>query len=113
MTFKEAVASDIKAVFLNFDEFGTEHTVNGKKIVIVMDDDMSAQRAREFMGGGIYDSDVSIYTGSKTFFAAAAELGFRPVIGNNLRLDGVNYTVINVFENMGVYEITLQAYNGR
>ena len=33
------VARDIKAVFIDFDFFGEEHKVEGKQIVIVVDND--------------------------------------------------------------------------
>ena len=31
MTFKEAIQDDIKGVFLNFEEFGEYHNLNGQK----------------------------------------------------------------------------------
>ena len=37
--FKNMVARDIKAVFIDFDFFGEEHKVEGKQIVIVVDND--------------------------------------------------------------------------
>lgn len=37
--FKDMVARDLDAVFLNVDEFAELHMVEGKEIPVVMDDD--------------------------------------------------------------------------
>lgn len=37
MTFKEMVAADNAATFLNLDEFGETHTVEGSTITAIMD----------------------------------------------------------------------------
>ena len=39
--FKDAVSKDVKAVFLNLDEFANEHTLNGKTVVCVVDKDLT------------------------------------------------------------------------
>ena len=36
MTFKEIIEADIKNVFINFDEFASAHTINGKEILAVV-----------------------------------------------------------------------------
>ena len=38
MGFKELLRQDVKNVFLNPAEFGEEHTVNGKRMQIIIDD---------------------------------------------------------------------------
>ena len=38
LTFKELLRQDVKTVFLNPAEFGEEHTVNGKTMLIIIDD---------------------------------------------------------------------------
>ena len=39
MSLKDIIADDINNVFLNLDDFGEEHTIEGKKIVCIGDDD--------------------------------------------------------------------------
>lgn len=105
MGFKDIVKNDIKNVFLNFDEFATKHTINGKELLAVVDEDTSTERSI---------TDVNnIYYGSKLLYVAVDDLGFKPVIEGNIRLDNVMYQVNNITESMGVYEITLAAYVGR
>lgn len=114
MTFKEALNADIKNVFINLDEFADIHTINGKKISAVLDDDLTTDRAvKGGTGTDEYGNIANIFFGTKTMFVSAEELGFKPVIGNNLRVDGTVYTVVNVAENIGVYEITIRANGGR
>lgn len=114
MTFKDAVEADIRNVFINFDEFATEHTVNGQKLFAVTDDDLTAERAvKGGSGTDTYGNIGNIFFGSKLFFISATDLGFRPVTGNNIRIDGVLYTVVNVVDSMGIYEVTVQVVVGR
>ena len=39
MGFKEVVDDDIQNIFLNSSEFGTEHTLNGRKVICVIDEE--------------------------------------------------------------------------
>ena len=46
--FKDMVKADRRNVFLNFDEFGEEYTVEGEKIVIMIDtDELKARQGGE------------------------------------------------------------------
>ena len=38
LTFKDCAAADIDDVFFNTDEFANEHTINGKKLLAVLDE---------------------------------------------------------------------------
>ena len=42
--FKDMVADDIMAVFLNLDDFGDTYRVEGKDIIIVVDNDELKKR---------------------------------------------------------------------
>ena len=43
-SFKEMVERDRRLVFLDLDEFGEEHRVEGKTITVVLDDNALKQR---------------------------------------------------------------------
>lgn len=114
MTFKQTVEADIKNVFINFDEFATQHNINGKVIQAVEDDDLTTERAaRGGTGTDEFGNIGSIYFGARLLFVAKDDLGYRPVTGNSIRLDGDIYAVVNVVESMGLYEITLRAIQQR
>ena len=46
MTFKEILRKDIEQVFLNPEEFGEEHIVNGKPMMIMIDDNELTEREK-------------------------------------------------------------------
>ena len=44
LSFKDCIAADIHQVFLNEDEFAEIHTVDGKPMRVILDDDGLQQR---------------------------------------------------------------------
>lgn len=102
--FKDAIASDIKAVFLNSLEFADEHNINGNPVVCVVDRDVIKERnAKTYSeyAEGVYLEQIMI-------FVAKDDLSRVPVKGEMLRLDGQRYLVDEVSENMGMLEITIE-----
>lgn len=105
MSFKDVIKQDITNVFLNFEEFATKHNINGKAILAVVDDDLTTERSI---------TDVNnIYYGSKLMYVSAEEIGFKPTIGGNIRLDGMLYQIKSVTDSMGMYEVVMEKYQGR
>lgn len=49
MTFKELLKQDVSAVFLNPEEFGETHVVNGKEMVIVIDNYELSERQQSLI----------------------------------------------------------------
>lgn len=103
--FKDAVAADIKAVFINPLEFADKHNINGQAVDAVIDRDVIRERqlptAAEY-SEGVFREEMLVYVD-------AADLRRKPVRGEIFRLDGDLYLVSEVAENMGVLEITIQA----
>ena len=95
-TFKELLKADVHNIFLNPAEFGERHRVNGKIMVIVLDD----------MDG--------IYTRQLLFYVAADDFG-EPLPGQDtyLQLDGGTYKVVDATDECGIYAITLEANRSR
>jgi hypothetical protein len=75
-TFHDLVEAD-RAIFLNMDEFGTEHDVDGATITVVLEDEQ------------------------------VEELTARKMQGETLYIDGVGYTVDTWLEEMGVTRVGL------
>lgn len=103
--FKDAVANDIKSVFINVLEFADRHNINGEMVDAVIDTDVLKERqpptASEYAEG--------IFKDEKLVYVKHDELRRKPVKGEILRLDGDIYLVEEVAENMGVLEITISA----
>ena len=47
MNFKELVAQDNKRIFLNPDEFGEEHKIDGKEMLIIIDNYEEIEREKK------------------------------------------------------------------
>lgn len=103
-TFKELLREDAKRVFLNPDEFGESHTVNGKVMNIIIDDNELTEREKRMKSNmdGIYKKQTLI-------FVCAGDFGPLPGVGKVLTLDGNTFTVTDSMNEGGVYSIHLEA----
>ena len=97
-TFKEQIAADISTTFLNCLEFADTHTVNGKEMAAVVDDNELLERDKE-----------GTYKARRLVYVAKADFGPRPAQGAMLTLDGKAYKVKSCTEEAGVLAIELEA----
>lgn len=104
LDFKMAVHKDVKTVFLNPAEFGERHRVNGKIMVIVLDDLENIEREKKMKSNmdGIYARQV-------LFYVAAEDFGPLPAQGGLVDIDGQKYVVTDATDEAGMYGITVQA----
>lgn len=103
-TFKGILQQDIKQTFLNPEEFGEEHTVNGKPMVIVGDDLEIIEREKKMKSNmdGIFNRQIF-------FYVAAEDFGPLPAYGGIVDIDGQKYLVTDATDEAGMYGITVQA----
>lgn len=104
-TFKDILHQDIKQTFLNPEEFGEEHTVNGKPMVIVTDDLEIIEREKKMRP----NMDDGTFTRQVFFYVAAEDFGSLPAQGGIIDIDGMKYIVVDATDEAGVYGITVQA----
>lgn len=104
MGFKELLQQDVKNVFLNPAEFGEAHTVEGREMVIVIDDHelLEHQRKTGQCLDGIYDKQRLIYV-------AAEDIGPLPAQGSFFTIDNESYTVVDAVAEGDIYAITIGA----
>ena len=104
MSFKEAMAGDITSTFLNKEEFGELHLVNGKEMVIQLDDVENIEREKKMKShmDGIYARQI-------LFYVSADDFGSLPAQGGLITLDGNRYTVVDATDEAGIYAITAEA----
>ena len=102
--FKDIIRADIDNVFMNPDEFATLHTVNGKKMVVTIDNNELIERAKKAKSNmdGIYVKETLIYVKAKDF-------GPLPAVGSVLKLDRSIFKVTNATNEDGLYSIHLEA----
>ncbi|WP_409176656.1 hypothetical protein [Brevibacillus fortis] len=106
LNFKELVAQDI-AVFMNPDEFGELHNVDGRELLIVFDKDATTGRQRKG-STDYYSMSEGIYTGTIKVYAYASDFPVVPMADSHMRIDGELYRVVDCDNQMGVLVIDLE-----
>lgn len=100
--FKDAIKRDVKSVFLNTQEFGETHTINGKSVACVFEQHISAGLdGREVNFEGVYVNTITLYV-------APDDLDFRPVRGQYIKVDDETYMVMKVGDEYGVLAIVFE-----
>ena len=100
MGFKEMVAADLVATFLDLDTFGVMYRVEGASIPIVIDAD--ELKARQ---GG---QDLAVAESATLFYARSADLPPRKAPGSSLNINGRECIVDDWKEDMGMATIVLR-----
>jgi hypothetical protein len=104
MNFKECIRSDVTDVFLNLEEFAVEHTINGKKMRALVDNNELIEREKKAK------SDMDGVNVKQTLiYVWAREFGGLPPVGYMITLDGMRYIVTDAINEDGVYSITVEA----
>ena len=98
-TFKEQVSADLNK-FINLDHFAEIHTVEGKEIKVVLDDDKLVER----QGG----AELGVAEADLLMFARAEDLPPRKAPGSAINIDGREYIIDDWKEDMGLATVALR-----
>ncbi len=100
--FKEILQRDCERVFLNPKEFGSLHKIDGRDMVIQIDDSEVTEREKKWQSetDGIYERQFLFYVLQKKF-------GPLPVIGRMIKIDGSEYRILDAKSEGGIYSITV------
>lgn len=98
--FKDQVAKDRMAVFLDQDFFGEMYRVEGKDIPIVLDNDELKGRQN--------GNDLAVAESATLFYARVEDLPRRRAAGESINVNGRECTVDDWKEDMGIATITLR-----
>ena len=104
--FKDAVAADMDAVFLNMDEFAEEHDLNGTVCTCIVESPTRRERFqldKNHEGYGVVHGAVAIVHAKKS------DVGEVPAEGERFDLDGEIHYVASCVEHMGMLSIELRA----
>ncbi|MBQ3405993.1 MAG: hypothetical protein IJH11_01965 [Lachnospiraceae bacterium] len=100
MSFKDQIAEDLDSVFLNLDEFGEEHKIEGSNVTVVMNNDQ-LETLKKGQILGLVEADVMI-------FAKVDDLPRDLDPGRLLNVDGREMIIIKAGRNMGLAEVALR-----
>lgn len=103
LTFKEQLEKDFDTTFFNLGEFAEIHEIDGKGVLVVVDND----KIIELDLGKMADTD-GVFTDSKIFYVQKKDMEYEPVPGQIMNFDGEDYPILNVLEDMGGYTIILK-----
>ena len=103
LTCKELFRQDVDNVLMKPLEFGEEHIVNGKKMMIIIDDSELLERGKRANShmDGLYKKHMLIYV-------SAIEYGPLPGIGKPVLVDGLPFIVVDSLNEGGVYSLHLE-----
>lgn len=101
--FQEQLERDARNVFLNPEEFGTPHIVNGREMIIVIDEDQLQHRK-----SNASNPTDGVYKASMLFYAFKSDFEKRPFIDSSMRIDDKDFKVVDVQEDEIMYTITLR-----
>lgn len=102
MSFRDQVGMDLNRTFLNDMEFAEVREIDGKQLHVIMDDYSLVERGNAEHTDGLYSAQLLLYV-------SAAEYGARPKQGKLITMNGRDYRVTKVEEDMGLYTFTLEA----
>lgn len=110
MNFKDTVKEDIRTVFLNFDEFGEIHKLQGKKRLVIVDENELTEREKRVKNSGkLNGTSRELHLKQFLIYIAAEDFGELPLPGNVLDFDGKKYVITDAENEDGIYSISLEA----
>lgn len=104
-TFKDYAQDFDLDTFINLDEFADDHLINGTLLKCVIDDDIFDERSTLSgdRSGGVFKDMISIFIKKEDIE--------KPLIDEMITVDDEDYRVVEVKENMRMYEIELTRYD--
>lgn len=100
MSFKEMVARDRSAVFIDLDFFAEEYRIEGRKIPIVIDVDELKRRQGS--------QDLAVEESATLFYARVEDLPPRRPAGQNLNVNGRECIIDDWKVDMGIATVVLR-----
>lgn len=110
MTFKDVIKKDIRNVFMNFEEFGELHKLNGKECLVIIDENELTEREKKIKNSGEMNGVKGrLYRKQLLFYIAAENFGKLPAPGKQLNFDGKEYIITEADDEGGIYSVSLEA----
>lgn len=104
--FRDAVTSDVSMTFLNLEEFADWHDIDGASVraVITSDTEVLEQGAQS---GGFMDAQtLGLMSNRIHVYCSSGDIR-TPLPDQRVEVDGVDYTVDDVSDEMGMLSIGL------
>lgn len=111
-TFKDFAAADICLAFFNSDEHAEYHTVDGKKALVIVEDQELREHSAHWEAGAKQNFDTGLYTAYTVLYIKVCDYGPKPKVGKHLTMDAGTdhqrtYSIQTCQEESGVYRMTM------
>lgn len=106
MGFKDLLVQDAKNVFLNREEFADMHSINGKPMPVLVDDNEILERDKSKL---MNVTITGIYKERKLIYVATDNLGAKPAPDDLLNFDDAWYKVNDCTDEAGILCIEMEA----
>lgn len=103
MNFKKIITQDAENIFLDPEEFGEPHEIDGEVFNIIIDGNEMLERENRYMV-----LDEGIHRQRLMFYVLASAFGQLPKIEALICIDNRNYRVVDATEEAGIYSITVE-----
>lgn len=112
-TFKDCAAADIDLAFFNMDEHADWHRVDGKEVLVILEESTVQTRRSHWEGGAKQNLDTGLYMAHTILYIRAADYGPKPKVGKELVLDAGTdrkrtFQIRSCEEEAGVYRMTME-----
>lgn len=112
-TFKDCAAADIGLAFFNGNEHAKWHTVDGKKVLVILEETTLKPHSAHWEAGAKQNFDTGLYTDYTLLYIRVEDYGPKPLSGKLLVMDmGTDcqrtYTIKSCETEDGVYRIKME-----
>jgi hypothetical protein len=105
MALKDVIQNDL-SVFFSLDEFAEYIDIDGQQVLAIIGSDEFNERPRH--PEDLYNITNGIYQSSITILVKSADFE-KPVVGQQISINGEDYYVVSVSEESGVIKINATA----
>lgn len=113
MLFKDILSEDVDTVFLDPNEFGEEHSINGNMAAVIIDDDLSEDTVNINLSGGGNIGNSGLYNNQRVLYISTKNLPGKPKVNSYIEIDGKRYIVRASSVQGSIYKITIEVVGGR
>lgn len=97
--FKRMIEEDIHSVILNEEEFGDQHVVEGREVVLLFDSETLTKRRAE--------GDLGLTEATELIFIHKDDLPPNLKSGSSLNIDGAEYLVDDVLGTTSLVQVAV------
>ena len=113
LTFKECVAADIERTFFEQSEHAEWRTVDGKKALVILEDQGIKERSAHWEAGAKQNFDTGLYLAYTVLYIRVSDYGPKPKVGKHVVLEKGEkmqrtYSILSCEEEAGVYRISME-----